>query len=197
MVRKVAVLVGAVALVLAGFAVGLRWGDADSGISLSANDIGFAQDMAVHHEQAVLLSQALAPDVDPQIRLIADQIIRAQTAEVATMHGWLTLVDEPFTSTAPMTWMHADHSGPMAGMASVDEITRLRGLRGTEAEILFLQLMIRHHHGGIEMAQAAQDLVDSDPIRRTALGMVRDQGTELGLMLALLTTRGAEPLAYP
>lgn len=151
-------LLCAIVLGVAGVAAGM-WFESErdtnpATVQLSSADIGFAQDMSVHHEQAVLIAQTLSQDVDPQTRVIADQIVVAQTSEIATMRGWLTLFDEPFTTPQPMQWMHGsdhamtDHGGaPMPGAASTSEITRLAGLRGAVAETLFLQLMIWHHQG--------------------------------------------------
>ena len=210
--RRIALATIAVVLVGIGVALGAWWQrepDA-SGVTLSATDIGFAQDMSAHHAQAVLLSQTLSRDVDPQVRALADQIVAAQSAEIATMQGWLTLVGAPLTAAHPMAWMtpdaHAEHAmhgdgesagPPMPGMASVADISKLAGLAGRDADVWYLQLMIRHHHGGIDMAQAAYNQGLSEPIARTALAMVRDQGNESGVMTTMLATRGAAPLPYP
>lgn len=201
-------LLCAIVLGIAGVAAGM-WFESErdtnpATVQLSSADIGFAQDMSVHHEQAVLIAQTLSQDVDPQTRVIADQIVVAQTSEIATMRGWLNLFDEPFTTPRPMQWMHgsdpamSDHGGaPMPGAASTSEITRLAGLRGADAETLFLQLMIRHHQGGVDMAEAATHSVASEPIRRIARGMIRDQSNEIAVMTAILDTRDATPLPHP
>ncbi len=119
-------LLCAIVLGVAGVAAGM-WFESERDtnpdtVQLSSADIGFAQDMSVHHEQAVLIAQTLSQDVDPQTRVIADQIVVAQTSEITTMRGWLTLFDEPFTTPQPMQWMHGsdhamtDHGGaPMPG----------------------------------------------------------------------------------
>ncbi|KXX59380.1 DUF305 domain-containing protein [Rhodococcus sp. LB1] len=201
-------LLSAILLGAAGIAAGMwlqsKRDTNPEGVQLSSADIGFAQDMSVHHEQAVLIAQTLSRDIDPQIRVIADQIVVAQTSEIATMRGWLNLFDEPFTTPRPMQWMHgsdpamSDHGGaPMPGAASTSEITRLAGLRGADAETLFLQLMIRHHQGGVDMAEAATHSVASEPIRRIARGMIRDQSNEIAVMTAILDTRDATPLPHP
>ena len=205
---RLVLLLSAILLGAAGIAAGM-WLQSErdtnpEGVQLSSADIGFAQDMSVHHEQAVLIAQTLSRDIDPQIRVIADQIVVAQTSEIATMRGWLNLFDEPFTTPRPMQWMHgsdpamSDHGGaPMPGAASTSEITRLAGLRGADAETLFLQLMIRHHQGGVDMAEAATHSVASEPIRRIARGMIRDQSNEIAVMTAILDTRDATPLPHP
>ncbi|MEV6279536.1 DUF305 domain-containing protein [Nocardia sp. NPDC051832] len=191
----------AAACLIAGAALGFWWQPASSGDTapvLSQVDIGFAQDMAVHHEQAVLLARSLPADASPQIRGIAERIVLAQTGEIAQLRGWLQLYDLPLTTATPMRWMahrHEHGGAPMPGLASTAEITRLAGSRGVEAEILFLQLMIRHHYGGIDMAQAAFNTGSNAAVKRVALDMVNEQGNEAGQMTALLTARNAQPLS--
>ncbi|WP_233529854.1 DUF305 domain-containing protein [Antrihabitans stalagmiti] len=207
LVRPVGIVLALLVVLAFGVALGDRLATSrtadENTVRLSATDIGYAQDMSVHHEQAIQLANTLTRDCDPQVRVLADRISAAQTAEIATMRGWLGLLELPFVPAHPMQWLDDDephdHGGatPMPGMASVDEITRLSTLRGAEAEVLFLQLMIRHHQGGIAMARSAVDLVDSEPIRRLARLLVADQGNEIGVMTAMLTVRGATPLSYP
>jgi uncharacterized protein (DUF305 family) len=83
----------------------------------------------------------------------------------------------------------------MHGMASDEELRRLREAQGAAAEILFLQLMIRHHEGGVLMARAVAELSR----RADVVGMARsiDQGqrVEIAAMTGMLAARGAKPLA--
>ena len=64
----------------------------------------------------------------------------------------------------------AGHRAPtsMPGMASEDELKRLSDAKGKDAEILFLQLMIRHHEGGVQMAQGLLRLSDRDEVATMA-----------------------------
>lgn len=216
LVRAAVLGVTAALLVTMGVVVGAVWprGDHDSS-AMSLSDIGFAQDMSTHHDQAILMSRTIGavPGVAPQIRGVADRIVHTQTAETATMRGWLQWFDQPMTTTEPMSWMsgmsggEAHHEGthrqgtdddagpPMPGIASIDEVGRLSTLPVGEAEILFLQLMIRHHRGGMSMAQAAyNDARTSSATKDLALTMIGDQGDEIGVMTMLLKERGADPL---
>ncbi len=201
----------AVLLVLAGLFAGIAWenhrAEARSHEPKPA-DVGFAQDMSVHHDQAILMSQTLSRDVAPDVRGLADRIVVTQTAEAATMRGWLDWFGEPLTTDTPMSWMnpseHGGHAGPspmnddappMPGFASSDDLATLAESRGRDAEVWFLQLMIRHHRGGIEMATAAQNSDEaSAATRRLALAMITEQGDEIGQMTLLLKARNAEPL---
>lgn len=184
----------------------------------STVDIGFAQDMSEHHDQAILMSRTLAPDVAEDVRGLADRIVATQTVESATMRGWLTWFGEPPTAAEPMAWMasdgdsgrggdhhepedgatmpaHADDGPPMPGMASAEDLRRLSELRGVEAEVLFLQLMIRHHDGGVVMSTAAHnDPRAHSATSQLALSMLGEQGEEIGLMRLMLLDRGAQPL---
>lgn len=182
---------------------------------LTPVEIGFAQDMLAHHEQALFMVQRLDPAADPTIRRLAQQIADTQRTEIGTMLGWLRLADASPSNTHPMAWMHtksaatADHSmtgmpgmdmpatqpgTTMPGMATQAELDHLATTRGTDAETLILQLMLRHHRGGVAMAQAVDQLLPSGPVKEAARGMITTQSQEAGLMALLLAQRGAQPL---
>ncbi|MBB3753809.1 uncharacterized protein (DUF305 family) [Mycolicibacterium sp. BK634] len=171
--------------------------------SLSETDIGFAQDMIVHHQQAAIMADMLTLDTAPEVRALADQIRLTQIREIGIMMGWLQIVGAPMTSSSPMKWMggvaHNQHParGAMMGMASQDDLTRLQRVTGRDNEILFLQLMIRHHQGGIDMAAYAYKHTLIDTVRKTAAAMVEEQTQEVGLMTILLEQRSVPTLPYP
>lgn len=212
--RSLGILAVGLLVLAIGAVAGMAYQDrhAPESSTPSAVDIGFAQDMSEHHDQAILMAGMLPDDVAPEIRGLADSMVAAQTAESATMRGWLTWFGLPQVADTPMAWMaagdgdHADgHAGampsgdgsgpPMPGMASTEELQRLGSLWGVEAEVFFLQLMIRHHQGGLEMATATHnDARASGPTKDLALQMIDEQGSEIGRMSMLLLDRGAEPL---
>ena len=207
-VRIVGALGVAILLAAVGVVFGMAWQthrDSDAQPPApSVVDVGFAQDMSTHHDQAILMCTSLSRDVAPRIRGLADRMTAAQAAEVATMRGWLTWFSLPVTTEHPMSWMattdghsHAPTADapPMPGMASIDELDRLAAAHGRDAEILFLQLMIRHHRGGLDMAQAAyNDPRSSSPTKQLALTMIGEQGDEIGQMTLMLRERDAQPL---
>jgi uncharacterized protein (DUF305 family) len=171
---------------------------------LTATDVGFAQDMSAHHHQAVVMSDMVAADAAPEIRALADQIKFSQLREIGQMTGWLQIADAPVVSPHPMAWMmtDADHhmaGGEMAmpGMASPADLTRLQRATGRANEILFLQLMTRHHQGGIDMAGYAVQHTTTKAVHQTAVAMTDEQSQEIILMAHLLEQRGSAPLAYP
>ncbi|TQM33456.1 DUF305 domain-containing protein [Nocardia bhagyanarayanae] len=167
---------------------------------LDAIEIGFAQDMTAHHQQALLMTQRLDPAASPTVRRVAEQLADAQRVEIGTMLGWLRLADASPLSPRPMAWMtdtlashrHSAHAPdtPMPGMATTAELDALAASRGRDAEILFLQLVIRHHQGGIAMAQAADRQLTEGPVKEAARAMIQSQGQEVGVMSLLLTQLG-------
>ena len=85
---------------------------------------------------------------------------------------------------------------PMPGMATPAEMDRLRSTQGADTDVYFLQLMLRHHEGGIEMMEYATDpdQVSEDYVRALAAGMQRTQTKEIAILTAMIGERGAQPL---
>lgn len=169
---------------------------------LSTLDIGFAQDMRNHHQQAITMTDMLAPDDAADVRAMAEQIRFTQLDEIGQLTGWLQIANAAMISPKPMSWMSAmPHMAPpkvaMPGMASPQDLKNLQRSTGRDNEIRFLQLMIRHHQGGIEMAAYAAGHTKVDAVRQTALGMVDQQTQEIQVMTTLLNQRGATVLPYP
>lgn len=156
-------------------------------------EAGFARDMMVHHDQAVTMA-LLARDRtdDPVIRAMATDIVLTQQNQIGQMLGWLNLWGLPATgSEPPMSWMGHPTEGLMPGMATPQAIANLEGLSGEEADIAFLQLMIRHHQGGIPMAQAALDGSSIQAVRDLARQIVTAQEIEVATMESLLAEKTA------
>jgi uncharacterized protein (DUF305 family) len=173
-------------------------------------EVGFAQDMSVHHLQAVTMANwARDHSSDPEVRQLAFDITGIQTEQVGRMKGWLMIWDQPEQTTgAYMQWMtdpmaHA-HGGQanmspgdgalMPGMASTAELTKMRSLTGKALDVDFLQLMLRHHQGGTSMVQYAQDHSSSSAVKALTRSILVSQGSEIDLMTQMLKSRGAAPL---
>jgi hypothetical protein len=85
-------------------------------------------------------------------------------------------------------------AGPMPGMATDAEIDQLREARGTQADEMFLRLMVRHHRGGALMADAAARLADQPEVQTLARTIRDSQSTEIGNVQDMLRDRGLEPV---
>jgi uncharacterized protein (DUF305 family) len=170
----------------------------------SAVDVGFAQDMIVHHQQAVLMAAYTREHAgSDEVRALAGAIDSAQQREIGQMTGWLQSWGKPLESDRlPMSWMseempghmHDDlGAGSMPGMASPAEMDRLVNLTGKRLDVQFLRLMIRHHEGGLPMAKDAASHTRTGYVRNAARMMIQDQQREIDQMQALLQERGASP----
>jgi uncharacterized protein (DUF305 family) len=161
-------------------------------------DVGFARDMATHHGQAVQMAQIMRDNgSDPAMRTLAFDIETGQLDQIGQMRGWLAAWDLTPQNTGPqMAWMgHAVGEGQlMPGMATTAELARLRGLTGKPLEVYFLQLMIRHHQGGLEMAQYGAAHAAEPYVKDMAEKIVVAQQNEVVTMEQLLRERGAQPL---
>jgi uncharacterized protein (DUF305 family) len=85
----------------------------------------------------------------------------------------------------------------MPGMATASEIAKLQGLTGAASDTYFLQLMIRHHQGGVPMMQYAAEHATSPVVRNFASKMAQSQESEISVMTQMLAERGAQPLPAP
>ncbi|WP_068265353.1 DUF305 domain-containing protein [Janibacter limosus] len=203
------VLAAVVALAIglvAGLALSRVGGDDPPGDDSVA--AGFARDMQTHHDQAVEMSWIIHDRTDDTlVRSLAYDIARTQSHQSGQMAGWLqTWGLRPTGPGEQMDWMRGlghDHGdsgsmltddGLMPGMATQDEITQLEGMHGKEAEIFFLQLMIRHHNAGVPMAEAARDYSKDDAVETLAQSIIKSQTTEVETMTSMLEERGAKPL---
>lgn len=165
----------------------------------SSADAGFARDMAAHHEQAVEMAEIIRDRTGSStIRVIATDVALTQTAQIGMMQGWLALWDLPVATRSPrMAWMTggAGHDGMqtatpssarMPGLASRADIERLRTLPSAQADRLFLRLMIAHHRGGVQMAEAGERLAATPAVRTLAQRIASSQQAEIDQMRALL-----------
>jgi len=67
----------------------------------------------------------------------------------------------------------------MPGLATDDQMERLKAAKGAEADALFLELMSNHHRGGVHMADYAYRHADSSSVRDLAQRMAWVQATEI------------------
>jgi uncharacterized protein (DUF305 family) len=111
--------------------------------NLGMNEIMFAQMMIPHHEQAVSMSEtALKKSRNQGIIKLSRQIKSLQNSEKSQLTYWLKATGSSMT---------IDHDMAMSGMLTVKELDSLKRLTGTDFDRTFLQLMIKHHQGAIEM----------------------------------------------
>ncbi|MET7773402.1 DUF305 domain-containing protein [Nocardia sp. NPDC005366] len=206
--RTALLVLGAIGAILIGFAMGTLARiplDGASEPDPDVVDIGFTQDMSAHHAQAVEMAGiALMRSTDTDVRRLAYDIMTTQQAQIGRMQGWLQLWGKPAQSVdGYMGWMTASHTGghdhtmtgptaTMPGMATADELAALR--QSADLDPLFLQLMLRHHQGGLAMIEYAAEHATTTAVHTLAATMAETQKNESQLITKLLTARGGAPL---
>jgi uncharacterized protein (DUF305 family) len=195
-----AVLVG-----VAAFSLGRISAPENPRPSNTSAEAGFARDMQVHHDQGVELANIVRDlTTDEPVRLLALDIAAVQGQQSGQLYGWLTEWGLPQAAREPsMTWMSrpgrsvdghthaAAHSpgAPMPGLATAEQIAELNAASGIEAERIFLTLMIAHHQGAVDMAEAALDRAANTSVLAFATAVVRSQAAEIDLMTRMLADR--------
>lgn len=195
--RLWAVFVSVVALTALGFFALGRLSTAPALVPDSGADAGFSRDMQTHHAQAVEMALLIRDKSDnPEIRAIAYDIATAQQHQNGQMFAWLQDWGlSPAGTAPPMAWMRAGGThdgagashgsqgdgteGVMEGMATPEQMQALRESSGAEADRLFVDLMIRHHQGGVAMASAGTRLAETSKVRDFAALIVEAQTAEI------------------
>jgi uncharacterized protein (DUF305 family) len=188
--RKLALATGALAalLLLTGCAAGPAMdgmdqqsnSPSDSTAPVNDADSDFAVNMIDHHQQAIDMADLLLAKegVDDRVINLALAIKEAQGPEISTMTAWLDAWGQDI-----MPGM--DHGG---GMMSDDDMSALEAATGAEATRLFLEQMIEHHQGAIDMAEREVTEGENPDAVALAGAIITDQTAEITVMQQLLTS---------
>ena len=160
---------------------------ASAAVSMPADvndqDSRFAEDMIVHHRQAVEMAELAASRAsDPEVKRLAAGIQAAQAPEIETLAGWLTA----WGMQPPGEMAGMDH-GSMPGMMSDSELAEMSRMTGPEFDEMFLTMMIEHHEGAVAMAEDERSAGENADVKTFADTVVADQTAEIARMRALLT----------
>lgn len=162
-------------------------GDASRAATATAAEIEFAQAMIPHHEQAVEMADlALAPQAQasPDVRKLAEQIKQAQDPEIQQMTAWLTEWGAALPSATADA--HAGHDMAGMGMMSAEQMQQLEDATGEQFDMLWLQMMIDHHEGAVQMAEQVKASDPSPAVEKLADQIIATQNEEIATMQALL-----------
>ncbi|WP_405534002.1 DUF305 domain-containing protein [Streptomyces sp. NBC_00075] len=145
-------------------------------------DVDFATEMIQHHRQAVEMAELAADRASLQeVKDLATKIKGAQDPEIRTMSGWLTAWGEEVP--ADMSGMAGhDVSSGMPGMMSSGDMDKLAKASGAEFDEMFLDMMVQHHEGAVEMAEAEKADGRYGPATKLADAVVTAQTAEIEQM---------------
>ena len=145
--------------------------------NLGMNEIMFAQGMIPHHQQAIEMSNmALKNGASPEVKKLAKGIISAQQKEISQLKYWLT---------ATKSSMTMEHDMGMKGMLSKSDLAALNKLKGSKFNTAFLNAMIAHHQGALEMVSLL-DGTEVNEAKMIAAGILKGQSDEITVMKKLL-----------
>jgi uncharacterized protein (DUF305 family) len=155
-------------------------------------DVTFAQNMIPHHQQA--LEMAALADTragSTEVRTLAEKIKAAQGPEIQQLTGWLTEWGAPVpgTSASGHSGGH-DNSGSnhdMPGMMGEKEMADLSATSGADFDRMFLDMMIKHHQGAVEMARTEQQQGQYPAAKELAARIESTQNVEIEQMRTLLS----------
>lgn len=147
-------------------------------------DVMFTSIMIEHHAQAIEVSDVILAkdDVNPRVSDLAQTIKDAQAPEIEQLQGWL---DE--WGVAPGDHNRGD-MGHGDGMMTAEDLAALEAADGPEASKLFLEQMIVHHEGAVDMAKEQIDNGQHAEAIDLAHPITDAQTTEIQTMRDILTT---------
>jgi uncharacterized protein (DUF305 family) len=174
-----------------GYPAGLLTPRGNSTPADNSAEAGFARDMKNHHAQAVAMGMiAHQRATNLAVRTFGADIALTQQAQIGMMDQWLTDWHLNRNSTAaPMAWMPDGspqlQDGLMPGMATPGEMKALENATGPDVDRLFLQMMIKHHLGGIHMVDGVLKLSHDPDVVALAQNMKEGQQGEITAMQQL------------
>lgn len=151
-------------------------------------DTAFAQMMIIHHEGAIEMADLAVQKADSaDVRSLAEGISAAQGPEIEEMTSWLEGWGEDVTPMDDMEGMEGMDSGmDMDGMDQEGAMAELDELSGADFDRRFLELMIAHHEGAIEMAELQTAEGENPTALELAEKIVQDQQGEISEMEQML-----------
>ena len=158
--------------------------ESGDGTAHNEADMMFAQMMIPHHEQAVEMADVVLAKggTNPEVTALATEIKAAQAPEIEQLDQWLDSWGAERTAEE-----HNGHDA-MSGMMTEEDMQALDGATPPESDRLFLEQMIAHHEGAVEMAQTEVE-TGSDPAAvEMAQTIVDTQTAEIETMENLLAS---------
>ena len=164
--------------------------------SYTAADVDFMQGMIIHHYQAFLMSEMATSRTNNQTILdLAGRIDISQQDEISFMENWLLDMSQTVPDASKSNQMH-HHK--MMGMATPEQMQQLSQSDSTDFDRMYLNLMIKHHEGAIDMVDRLNEYPGSayDPqLYEFVSDLTNDQAVEIERMNGILIDLSDDPRA--
>ena len=156
-------------------------------------DIKFLQGMIVHHQQAIVMSKLAGKRTNNKTIIdLANRIDLSQVDEINFMESWLSSRDQNAHEMNHKDHMHMS----MSGMATPAQIESLKNSNSTDFDRLFLQLMIKHHDGALDMVDELKKYPGSandQLLNEFVSDLINDQAVEIERMNLIAVNLSDDP----
>jgi uncharacterized protein (DUF305 family) len=143
-------------------------------------DVAFAQMMIPDHQMTAKMAElAQQKAAGKGLKTLAAQMLEGQQKSATTLQGWLTTWGKP--TKADMAGM------TMPGAMSDKDMTMLKSMKGMDFDMMFAQMMIKHHEGSIQMAKDEQAKGSSAEAKAMAADMIKTRQAEVEQLRKLST----------
>lgn len=155
-------------------------------------DSAFAADMIQHHAQAMaMVNLTVDRPVSPEFGALSEGIRDAQGPEIEIMADWLQEWGEKVPETVNDHVHHDLGTVPegtedMPGMMSAAEMTALETASDADFPRMWLEMMIRHHRGAVEMSRTELKDGRFQPAVDLARSIISSQEAEIEQMNGML-----------
>ena len=147
----------------------------ESTAGLADAEVAFLQSMLPHHKQATEMAQLASERSErEELRTFADKIIADQSAEIDQMTSLLEAAGEDVDGDQGM-------GGGSEAMSDAD-MAELEAASGDEFDLMFLDMMTRHHEAAIEMAEKVLEEEPSPSVTTLASTIIEAQNAEIAQM---------------
>lgn len=138
------------------------------------DDKSFLENMIPHHIEAINSSRFVSiKTADPEIKEFVQAVINAQTTEINDMKSWYK------------TWFGKDYDSN----TSTSMMTDMSRLSGKDLDKAYVQGMIIHHKGAVEMATKIQTITQRPEIKQLAKNIIESQTKEIAILENWLKTK--------
>tara|TARA_Y100000385_G_scaffold145647_1_gene151271 strand:+ start:2636 stop:4813 length:2178 start_codon:yes stop_codon:yes gene_type:complete len=156
-------------------------------------DIKFLQGMIVHHQQAIVMSKLAGKRTNNKTIIdLANRIDLSQVDEINFMESWLSSRNQNAHEMHHKDHMHMS----MSGMATPAQIESLKNSNSTDFDRLFLQLMIKHHDGALDMVDELKKYPGSandQLLNEFVSDLINDQAVEIERMNLIAVNLSDDP----
>jgi len=134
----------------------------------------FLQQMIQHHRSGIEMAKlASAQTTRTELRDFTSKMIANQQQEIEKMSGWLK------------SWYNAspkEVANPAADKEMKMHMSMFNGKRDADFDKAFLEMMPKHHHAGVEMAEQAEKKATHSELKEFAAKLAKDQEQEMKQM---------------